>query len=169
VPGIKSFRDLRVWQRGVELASDVYRLARALPSDERPVLGDQLRRAANSVPANIAEGHTRLHRKEFQHFLSVAHGSLSELETHVTVAERVGYLSREDVAPLLAQADELSRMMTVLRLRLDKARHAPRLPSDSSLSTPRPSPLGPDRRGRDASPRADQQIARRNSSQSRTP
>ena len=158
-----------MWQRGVELAFDVYRLARALPSDERPVPGDQLRRAANSVPANIAEGHTRLHRKEFQHFLSIAHGSLSELETHITVAQRVGYVAHEDIAPLLAQADELSRMMTVLRLRLDKARHAPRLPSDSSLATPRPSTLAPNRGDRDASPHAAQQIARKNSSQSRTP
>ena len=115
---VRSFRDLRVWQRGVDLVCLTYAISRRLPKEERFALGGQMRRAATSIPANIAEGHTRLHRKEYLHFLSIAHGSLSELHTHLTVAERVGYIDADDAAPALAVCDELGRMLTALKTRL---------------------------------------------------
>lgn len=102
----------------MELACAAYAIARELPPEERGSLGEQLRRSALSIPANIAEGHSRLHRKEFIQFLSIAHGSLSELETHLVVAEAVGYASHDRVTHALRLADETGRMLTVLRARL---------------------------------------------------
>ena len=78
---MSNYKDLQVWQRSIELVLDVYKLAQAFPLEERYALGDQMRRAAVSIPSNIAEGHARGSAKEFRHFLSIALGSLAELET----------------------------------------------------------------------------------------
>jgi len=79
--GINTFRDLRVWQAAVELVVEVYRLTGVLPKQETYGLVSQMQRAAVSIPSNIAEGHSREHIKEYLHHLSVAQGSLAELET----------------------------------------------------------------------------------------
>ena len=92
---VKSFEDLKVWQRAMELVPLVYELVRTLPGSERYVLSDQIRRAAISVPANIAEGQARTHRKEFLQHLSIARGSLAELQTLLWVAERLQYVTKE--------------------------------------------------------------------------
>ncbi len=92
---VRDFRDLEVWKRGMELVDLTYRLARSLPRHEQYGLSDQLRRAAVSVPANIAEGHGRQHTKEFLQHLSIARGSLAEVLTLVLIASRVGYLTPE--------------------------------------------------------------------------
>ena len=93
---ISSFRDLDVWKGAVDLAVEVYRLTRPFPVDERFGLTSQLRRAANSVASNIAEGHARNSTREFVQFVSVALGSLAELETQWTIASRVGLLESTD-------------------------------------------------------------------------
>jgi len=99
---VRSYQDLRIWQRAMELVPQVYRLVSKLPTSEKYGLGDQIRRAAVSVPANIAEGHARRHTKEFLQHLSIARASLAELHTLLLIAERLGFLSRE----LLSQAEE---------------------------------------------------------------
>jgi four helix bundle protein len=92
---VRSFEDLKVWQRAMDLVPCVYQLTRLLPPSERFVLVAQIQRAAVSIPANIAEGQARRHTKEFLQHLSIARGSLAELQTLLTVAERLGYLTGE--------------------------------------------------------------------------
>jgi four helix bundle protein len=96
----KNYRDLRVWQAAIDLVTRIYEVTRALPNEERYALGDQMRRAAISIPANIAEGQARRHSKEFLQHLSIAKGSLAELHTLLTVAERLKYLSADELARL---------------------------------------------------------------------
>lgn len=144
---VTNFRDLAVWNRSMELVVAVYDLTRAFPRDERRSLTDQMRRAAVSIPSNIAEGHSRIHRKEFLHFLAIARSSLKEVETQLLIAERVRYVTDEQVKPALALCDEVSRMLRAMSNAL--APGAPAPPPRSTLHA--------------------QQTARRNSSQSRIP
>ena len=115
---VRSYRDLIVWQRSMELVEETYSLCSRLPPAERDALADQMRRSAVSVAANIAEGHSRVHRKEFLHMLSIARGSLMELETHLLIAERVYLLSDDQVSRALALLDEVSRMLSAMRAKL---------------------------------------------------
>ena len=94
----KGFENLKVWQRAMELVPLAYALAQILPRSEQYVLSDQIRRAVISVPANIAEGQARQHRKEFLQHLSIARGSLAELQTLLWVAEGLQYLTREQTS-----------------------------------------------------------------------
>ena len=120
---IRSYRDLKVWERGVELAVASHLVAKKLPRSEEFALKSQIRRAAASIPANIAEGHGRVHRGDYIRHLSVARGSLAELETHLLLGQRLSLLSSADVAPALKLADEVSRMLYALinALRTSKA------------------------------------------------
>jgi four helix bundle protein len=111
---IRSYRDLGVWQRGVDLTLIAYALAQRLPSSERYELSAQIRRAATSIPANVAEGHAR-RGKAYLHHVRIALGSLAELETHVEVARRLGFLSDADVASLLKETTPLGKMLHGLR------------------------------------------------------
>src|SRR5215212_10628 len=90
---INSYRDLRVWNAGIDLVGDVYRLTQDFPPHETYTLASQMQRAAISVPSNIAEGHAREHLKEYLHHLSIAQGSLAELDTQLEIARRLGYSS----------------------------------------------------------------------------
>ena len=108
------FRQLLVWQRGMELVVEAYRLTGRLPSAERFGLVDQVRRAASSVTANIAEGSGRDHRAEYLRFLSIARGSLAELDNHLELALRLGYLSREDLATALDLVSQVRRLLSRL-------------------------------------------------------
>jgi four helix bundle protein len=94
----QSYRDLIVWQKARVLVREVYGVTRVFPRDELYRLTSQLRRAAVSVPSNIAEGEARLSRKEFHHFLTQARGSLAELETQVLIARDLDYISQEERA-----------------------------------------------------------------------
>lgn len=111
---IRSYRDLKVWERGVELAVASHAVAKRLPRSEEFALKSQIRRAATSIPANIAEGHGRVHRGDYVRHLSIARGSLAELETHLVLGQRLSLLSAADVAPALKIADEVSRMLYAL-------------------------------------------------------
>jgi four helix bundle protein len=119
---VKSYRDLEVWQKGMDLVVQVYQESKAFPNEEIFSLTSQLRRAAVSIPANIAEGHGRTHIKEYLNFLSTAYGSLMELETHILISERLCYLSSEKVQSLLQQAAELGRMLNGLMKALSTAK-----------------------------------------------
>jgi four helix bundle protein len=89
---MKTHKDLEVWKRSIELVTRIYTLTRGFPKEELYGLTDQMRRAAVSVPSNIAEGAARNSKKEFLHFLSIASGSLSELETQLIIANNLNYL-----------------------------------------------------------------------------
>jgi len=112
--GIKSYRDLLVWQKSMDLVVACYEITKKFPSQEMYGLVSQIRRAAVSIPANIAEGHGRKHRGDFLHHLSIARGSLLELETHFLIAARLGYLQPPEVENILRLTDELGRMVSGL-------------------------------------------------------
>lgn len=112
--GIKSYRDLQVWQKGVQLASLVYQTSRVLPKDEQFGLISQMRRAAVSVPSNIAEGYGRRSRADYVRFLNMAMGSLFELQTQAEIAANLGYFAVEVSQPLVADAREIERMLSAL-------------------------------------------------------
>lgn len=111
----RSFRDLRVWQAGMELAVEVYELTGVFPKHEIYGLTSQMRRAAVSVPSNIAEGHTRESTTEYLRFISIAHGSLAELQTQLELAGRLGYVTPERIAPLADHSTALAISLHALR------------------------------------------------------
>lgn len=115
---VRSYRDLIVWQKGMELAADVYRLTRLLPKQEEDRITAQLIRAATSIPANIAEGHGRGTRKDYAHFISIAKGSLAELETFLLLARNLDLAPRDKCEAVLNSAEEVGRMLTALRSKL---------------------------------------------------
>jgi four helix bundle protein len=121
---IKNYRELIVWQRAMDLVEMIYRVSRSFPKEELFALGAQLRRAAVSIPANIAEGQGRHTTKEFLHFLSIASGSLVEMETHVLIAERLNYVSHQVASEAIGLAAEVGRLtnglVRSLRKRLPK-------------------------------------------------
>ncbi len=111
---------MRVWQTGMELAEAVYRVTKGLPASELYGLNSQLRRAAVSIPSNIAEGHTRESRKEYLHHVSVAHGSLAEVETQLEIARRLGYVSDQDHRALMETTVILGKQLFALRNALQR-------------------------------------------------
>ena len=108
---IRSYRDLRVWQEGMALAEACYPLTRRFPKDELFGMTSQIRRAATSVPANIAEGYGRESVGEYIQFLRVSQGSLKELETHVTLSSRVGLIAESETKDVLEGCDRLGKML----------------------------------------------------------
>ena len=114
----QNFRSLKVWQLGMQLAEEVYRLSQQFPKHESYGLGSQIQRAAVSVPANIAEGHARGSTKDFLRYLAIAQGSLAELETHLMLAERIKYGNSEQIGSILANCSAEARMLRSLRKRL---------------------------------------------------
>jgi four helix bundle protein len=125
---IRGYRDLLVWQKGMDLAEACYRVTGSFPGSERYGLTLQLRKAAGSVPANIAEGRGRRTTGEFIRFLDISYGSLTELETHILLAERLGYCDPPAATRLLEQSEEIGRMLNGLILSLRKRQTAPRRP-----------------------------------------
>lgn len=115
---IKSFHDLDVWKAAVDLATRTYRETCAFPSEERFGLTSQMRRAATSVAANIAEGHARNGTREFLHFVSIALGSLAELETECEIAMRCGLLETAAATELLKTVGQVRGLLLSLRMAL---------------------------------------------------
>lgn len=111
---ILSYKDLLVWQKAMDVAVSCYELTAKFPREELYGLAAQIRRAAASVAANVAEGHGRENTGSFIQFLRVSQGSLKELETHVMLAERVGILPKTSMGPLLADCDSIGRMLRAL-------------------------------------------------------
>ena len=109
-----SFRDLRVWQKSMVLVEDIYRATTGFPAYERFGLTSQLRRAATSIPSNIGEGKRRKRQKAFNHHLDIALGSQGEIEVHLEIAKRVGFLSEKDYRRLQGQTEEVGRMLNGL-------------------------------------------------------
>lgn len=111
---VKSFRDLIAWQKAMTLCVDVCRLTRDFPKDEVFALASQLRRAAVSIPSNIAEGHGRRGRDDYKKFLGYAQGSLNETQTQLEIALRLKYVSQEKFSILDSQAREVERILSAL-------------------------------------------------------
>ena len=110
----RNYTDLIVWQKAMDLAENVYRATRAFPKEELYALTSQLRRAAVSVPSNIAEGQGRGGAVKFVRFLHIAHGSLREMETQVLLAQRLTYLPATECRSLLDLAAEVGRLLNGL-------------------------------------------------------
>ena len=117
---VNSYRDLQVWQKATDLVVECYRLSKLLPKSETYGLVSQMQRAAVSIPANIAEGHGRQHLGDYLHHLSIANGSLMELETHLIISNKLLYIKEADLEPLLLRTAELSRMLAGLTKSLRK-------------------------------------------------
>ena len=117
---IKSYRDLEVWQKAMDLVVMCYQMTKKFPKNEIYGLTSQLQRAAVSVPANIAEGRQRQHSKEFLQHLSIAYGSLAEVETHVQIAGRLNYMNEDQTDKILNKAEEIGTMLKGLRRSIEK-------------------------------------------------
>jgi len=112
---MKGYRDLIAWQQAMELVLEIYRVTRSFPKEELYGLTNQLRRAAVSVPSNLAEGHGRNSRKEFHHFVGQARGSLLEVETQLEIAQKLGFLNQAGGVALQTKANELGKVINGLR------------------------------------------------------
>ena len=110
-PRVESYRDLIVWQKSMDLVVAIYRETNTWPQQQRFGLVQQLRRCAVSVPSNIAKGQGRRGDREFVHFLRIAHGSLREVETQVTIGQRLGYCSIHTEVRLLDRTSEIGRLL----------------------------------------------------------
>ena len=109
---INSYKELIVWQKSMDLVVDIYKLVKYLPKDELYALSSQMRRAAVSIPSNIAEGYSRDSDKQFLQFLSISKGSASELETQLIICTRLNYLTKSQVEISLNLCDEICRMLS---------------------------------------------------------
>lgn len=116
---VRGYRDLVAWQKSYALALECYKLARVFPSSEQFGLTTQLRRAAVSVPANIAEGNGRMYRGDYLRHLRIAHASLKELDTHLQFAKDLAYLPSKDADTVLALVAEVGRILGGLIKSLD--------------------------------------------------
>lgn len=117
---VSSYRELQVWQKAMDYTVACYRLTDLFPRTETYGLASQLRRSAVSIASNIAEGAGRLHTREYMYHVSVASGSLSETETQVLLAERLGYIAADQLKPVLALAAEIGRMLRGLHTALER-------------------------------------------------
>ena len=126
---VRTYRDLVVWQKAYDLSLAVYRATRGFPNDEIYGLRSQLRRAAVSIPSNIAEGYGRRTTAEYARSLNIAYGSRCELETQLSIAADLGYISQPVATKLEQQTAEVERMLTALRLALARRSSASLDPS----------------------------------------
>ena len=111
---MQTFKELIVWQKSMQLVIKIYDLTKKLPAQETYGLSMQMRRAAVSIPSNVAEGFRRFHNKEYRQFLRISLSSCAELETQILIAESVNYISTEDISESLRLLDHIGRMLTKL-------------------------------------------------------
>ncbi len=116
---MKSFKELKVWQKGIELVAEVYKITASFPDEEKYGLRAQMRRAAVSIPSNIAEGHLRKTAKDFRQFLSIARGSCAELETQIIIAHKLGFIHDNNFNNLSPKIEELSKMLSSFYSKID--------------------------------------------------
>ena len=113
--GTQNYKDLLVWQKGIDLAKSIYRLTQNFPSEERFGLTAQMRRATVSIPSNLAEGQARHTSGEFVQFISHAEGSAAELDTQLILAVELGFCKKPAALPIYESIDEIRRMLNALR------------------------------------------------------
>ena len=123
-PRVRSYRDLIVWQKSIELVGLCYAVARSLPAEEQFDLGRQLRRSCVSIPANIAEGAGRRHRLDYARFLGIARGSQAEVITYLEICAQLKYAPEKRLSPAVALAIEVGKMLSAM-MRLHSTRLKP--------------------------------------------
>ena len=111
---IQTYRDLDIWNAGIDLVKEIYKLTEKFPKEEMYGLSAQMRRSAISIPSNVAEGFRRHHNKEYRQFLYITLGSSAELETQITIAKELKYIQKEQEAMLLEKLDHICRMTSNL-------------------------------------------------------
>jgi len=117
---VKNYQDLIAWQKAMDLVEDVYKASRDFPREEVYALTSQIRRAAVSVPSNIAEGQGRRTTADFLRHLSIAYGSLREVETQILIAQRLKYIVKGNVESVLSRAGEVGRLLNGLMASLER-------------------------------------------------
>lgn len=126
---METHRDLRVWQQSIDFVSSIYLMTRSLPKEELFGLVSQMRRTAVSVPSNIAEGYARGTDKEKIHFLRISSGSMSELETQLTLCLKLGYISQEEYnatsEKLVSVWKQLNALISVIKKRINSQESVP--------------------------------------------
>jgi four helix bundle protein len=115
---IRTYRDLDIWKAGVQLVKDIYKLTEQFPKQEMYGLVSQMRRSSVSIPSNVAEGFRRYHNKEYKQFLYTSLGSCAELETQITIAKELEYVSEDKEAMILERLDHICRMISNLLKKL---------------------------------------------------
>jgi len=125
---VHGYKDLEVWQKAMELVVKVYIVSKKLPRDELYGLTSQMRRSAVSIPSNIAEGRGKRSTKDFMRFLSIAYGSLAELETQMLISQNLGLVAEKEIEPLLNDASRVGRMINGMIAGLEKKLSPPRMP-----------------------------------------
>lgn len=111
---MSSYKELIVWQKSIQLVTDIYKLTKTFPKEEVYGLSSQMQRAVVSIPSNIAEGNDRNSSKEFSQFLRIARGSLAELETQIIISEKLEYTNKDQITPILNNCYEIGRMINGL-------------------------------------------------------
>ena len=129
-----SYKELKVWQKGIHLVKDIYKVTDAFPKGEHFGLVDQLRRASISIPSNIAEGNGRHSRGDYIHYLHIARGSCYEMETQVIISKELGFLDEAQYQSLSTQIDEVGRMLNAMIQKLSSTSN------NEHLISPAPSP-----------------------------
>ncbi len=117
---IKDYRDLEVWKKAMDLVEISYKITKKFPKNEIYGLTSQLQRSSVSIPANIAEGRQRQHSKKFLQHLSIACGSLAEMETHIQISARLKYIDKQCLGMVLEKTSEVGRMLNGLRRSIEK-------------------------------------------------
>ena len=115
---IRTYRDLDIWKAAIELVKDIYKLTEQFPKQEMYGLVSQMRRSAVSIPSNVAEGFRRYHNKEYKQFLYTSLGSCAELETQITIAKELDYITKDKEAIILEKLDHICRMISNLLKKL---------------------------------------------------
>ena len=115
---IKNFKQLKIWQKGIEIVKGIYLLTKVFPREELYGLTSQMRRCAISIPSNVAEGFKRFHSLEYKQFLHIALGSAAELETQLIIAQELSFIGASELNPQLENLDHLSRMISSLLTKL---------------------------------------------------
>lgn len=121
---IKNYNELLVWQKSIDLVEEIYKLVKLLPQEEMYGLSNQMRRAAVSIPSNIAEGQQRTSTKDFVRFLSMARGSKAELQTQCYICVRLNFLTKEQIRPVMDLLAEIGKMINSLINKLDTSHQA---------------------------------------------
>lgn len=116
--GLKSYHELIVWQKSIDIVEKIYSVTQGFPKDELYALTNQIRRSAVSIPSNIAEGQARKATKEFLNFISIAQGSRAELETQLIIANRLRYIDDNKTEQLLSGLAEIAKMLHALSAKL---------------------------------------------------
>ncbi|MGM9868425.1 MAG: four helix bundle protein [Sodaliphilus sp.] len=115
---MRDFRNLEIWERGLQLAKQIYLVSRDFPSEEKYGLQSRIRRAATSIPINIAEGCGRESLKDFVHFIHFAEGSASEVECELIIAVELGFIDKLQAEPIIGEITQLRKMMNSYKLKI---------------------------------------------------